>query len=87
MSERLRERIAEEIGMGGYQDNAERLRCAMTGARLAIEAYEAAWYVVEHAEGERPYGFEVAGITADLLLQLEPVAALPLDQKTEREGT
>jgi len=32
-----------------------------------VQDYEDEWYRKEHAEGERPYGFEIAGITAFLL--------------------
>jgi hypothetical protein len=32
-----------------------------------IQDYEGEWYRKEHVEGERPYGFEIAGITAFLL--------------------
>jgi hypothetical protein len=31
-----------------------------------VEAFERERYALEHVEGERPYGFEIAGITASL---------------------
>jgi hypothetical protein len=45
------------------------------GFLAGVQAFEREWYALEHRMGSRPYGFEIAGITAFLTETAAPELA------------